>query len=150
MRIGGKAAPSILKGSDASITGNAMISMIENINRQNITRDAVKSFKIWDKDKSNDLNFTEFLRMAKNIPVLQLKDEHVLREMFESIDIDENGTLSIPEFRNLWHDLPDLKKITMVPYPGMKLCQLKGCAYLRQWLYYTLDTYDTRMGWYIG
>jgi len=82
MRIGGEVLATTLTGADASVTDNAMISRIENLNGQISTRNDVKRFKYWDVDKSNDLNMAEFMRMAKNIPILKYKDENILKEMF--------------------------------------------------------------------
>jgi len=131
-----------------SLTNNAMIGKLESINRQNSLYDMVHTFKCWDKDKSNAISFPEFIRMAKKIPMLREKNEATLKKIFENIDVDDSGAITIPEFRILWNEVPKLSKISMVPYPDKNLDQLRGVAFLRQYLYYTLDLYETNLGKY--
>jgi len=38
----------------------------------------------------------------------------------------------------------------LIPYPGKKLNELSGFPFLRQYLYFTLDTYETRLGQFCG
>jgi len=84
-----------------SLTNNAMIGKLEAINRQHSLYTMVNTFKSWDKDKSSAICFPEFLSMARNIPMLQGKDEAVLKEIFQSIDVDGSGAINMPEFRIL-------------------------------------------------
>merc|ERR1719419_1171422 len=49
-----------------------------------------------EENLSRSITLSEFKVMAKKIPMLQNKDEVVVEEVFENIDIDKAGTLTIP------------------------------------------------------
>lgn len=150
MGIPRKRTPMGPERKSSTLTNNSMIRKLEAINDQTALHGTLRTFKTWDADKDNSINFTEFVIMAKKIPLLEDKDEEALKEIFRNIDIDANGTLSIREFGKFWNELPTFGNVCMIPYPDKKLQELKGFQYVRQWLYYTLDTYETPLGIYCG
>jgi len=73
----------------------------DKIGMQKSVQDTARTSKTSGRTLSNQMTLSEFKVMAKKIPMLQDKDEVLVKEVFENLDLDRGGTLSIPEFRSI-------------------------------------------------
>jgi len=134
-------------GKESALTNNIMVGKLNDMSRNKCLESALSKFQGGDKDHSNSINLEEFLKLAKNIPVLKGRGRSTLVETFEKIDVDASGALNISEFHSFYADLKMLTKTSnLIPYPDNDLDDLKGFRYYRKYIWMTFDTYDTRIG----
>jgi len=88
-----------------------------------------------DKKDKVGIDFEEFMKISKNIPMLQHQDKETLLRTFNRIDLDESGDLNIGEFRKFYSDLNVRWKAKQFePYPGKSLQQLTGARFVKKYL----------------
>jgi len=70
------------------------------------------------KGKST-IGLKEFKTIAKSTTVLKKEDDSSLEKIFQDMDVDGNGSVSILEFHRIYTQMKRLKKpISLEPYPG--------------------------------
>jgi len=117
-------------GKESALTNNIMVGKLNDMSRNKCLKSALAEFQGGDKDHSNSINLEEFLKLAKNIPVLKGRDTFTLKETFKKIDVDANGALNISEFHSFYADLKMLTKTSnLIPYPNVCLEKLEGFRY---------------------
>lgn len=133
------------QGTSDLLTQNAMVGKLHEMSRRTTLKEVFTYFKGVDKD-TGAINFEEFKKISKNIPILRDQDEDMLKETFMKIDVDLSGDLTISEFHSFYANIMLLKKPKLEPYPEKNLSDLKGIKYLRKYLWLTLDTHETELG----
>jgi len=112
-----------------------MVGKLNDMSRNKCLKSSVAQFHGGDIDHSNSMNLDEFLKLAKNIPVLRGRDQAALVETFNKIDVDASGALNISEFHSFYADLKMLTKTSnLIPYPNYDLENLKGFQYYRKYI----------------
>jgi len=119
----------------SALTNNAMVGKLNDMSRNKCLKSSVREFHGGDKDHSNSINLEEFLKLAKNIPVLRGRGHVALVETFNKIDVDASGALNISEFHSFYAELKMLTKTSnLIPYPNYGLEKLKGFQYYRKYI----------------
>jgi len=131
------------------LTQNAMVGKLHEISHRHTLKEVFKHFKGVEKDMGV-INFEEFKKIAKNINFLKDQDEAELQETFKKIDVDSSGDLTISEFHSFYAGMKLVKKPKLEPYPGQVLLELRGFAYVRKYIWLTLDTHETHLGKFLG
>jgi len=134
-------------GRESALTKNAMVGKLYDMSMNKCIKKSLMKFRVADTDDSNTISLSEFLKLAKNIPVLKGRDQGALVETFKKIDVDSSGGLNISEFHSFYADLKmSTKTSNLTPYPNWDLDDLTGFCYWRKYIWKTFDTYDTRAG----
>jgi hypothetical protein len=133
------------QGTSDLLTQNAMVGKLHEMSRRTTLKEVFTYFKGVDND-TGAINFEEFKKISKNIPILRDQDEDMLKETFTKIDVDLSGDLTISEFHSFYATIMLLKKPKIEPYPEKNLSDLKGIKYLRKYIWLTLDTHETELG----
>jgi len=128
------------------LTQNAMVGKLHEISHRKTLKEVFHHFKGVDKDLGV-INFEEFKKLAQKIPILKDQNTSSLLETFRKIDIDSSGDLTISEFHTFYAQMKLSKKPKQFqPYPDIDLVDLKGLAFVRKYIWLTLDTHETSLG----
>jgi len=142
--------PLFMRKSVANLlTQNAMVGKLHEISHRQTFKEVFQQF-----NKGNgvtSINFEEFKKLAKRIPILKNEDDISLEETFNMMDADASGDVTISEFHRVYTQMKRLKKPpSLEPYPGIDVQDLKGFALVRKFIWITLDTHETLLGRIIG